>query len=112
MNTDNEKVLTKDDCHLQKQIDTIKILSDEREMSLNAGKTKLFIVNFTQNHQFTPLLQIPDTSKPLETIHETKLLGYWLTADMKPHKHVEYILGIAYKRLWAISKLKKAGVPP
>ena len=47
MNTDNEKVLTKDDCHLQKQIDTIKILSDEREMSLNAGGKKLFIVNFT-----------------------------------------------------------------
>ena len=31
---------------------------------------------------------------------------------MKPHKHVEYILGIAYKRLWAVSKLKKADVPP
>ena len=30
---------------------------------------------------------------------------------MKTHKHVEYKLEISYKRLWTISKLKKAGVP-
>ena len=29
---------------------------------------------------------------------------------MKAHRHVEYISKIAYKRLWAIRKLKKAGI--
>ena len=58
-----------------------------------------------------PLLQIPEAPEPIETKTETKLLGYWLTSDMKPHRHVQFILGIAYKRLWAISKLKKVGVP-
>ena len=29
---------------------------------------------------------------------------------MKPSKHVSHILEIAYKRLWAISRLKSAGV--
>ena len=30
---------------------------------------------------------------------------------MKTHRHIEYILSISYKRIWAIRKLKKAGVP-
>ena len=62
------------------------------------------------NFQFKPLLQIPDCVEPIETVIETKLLGYWLTTDMKPQKHVDHMLGICYKRLWAIPKLKRAGV--
>ena len=85
-------------------------LRDDREMSLNDDKTCLFIVNFTQNHQFQPLLQIPDCSEPLDVVLETKLLGYWLTKDMKTERHVKYMLEICYKRLWAIIKLKKAGI--
>ena len=61
LNSDAKKVLTKENTNLQTQIEAIKKISDEREMSLNAGKTKLFIVNFTKNHQFTPLLQIPES---------------------------------------------------
>ena len=38
------------------------------------------------------------------------MLGYWLTSDMKPHKHVKYMLTIVNKRIWAITKLKRAGV--
>ena len=79
-------------------------------MSLNDDKTCLFIVNFTQNHQFQPLLQIPGSSEPLDVVLETKLLGYWLTKDMKTERHVKYMLEICYKWLWAIIKLKKAGI--
>ena len=104
------KVLPKSNAHLQTQIELIKKLSDDREMSLNDDKTCLFIVNFTENHQFQPLLQIPDCSEPLDVVLETKLLGYWLTKDMKTNRHVEYMLEICYKRLWAIIKLKKAGI--
>jgi hypothetical protein len=105
------KVLPKENTELQSQIDVIKALSDCREMSLNTDKTTLFIVNFTQQHQFRPLLQIPGCVETIDRVLETKLLGYWFTIDMKPHRHVEHILGICYKRLWAILKLKKAGVP-
>ena len=104
------KVLPKQNTLLQSEIDSIKAVSDAREMALNSDKTCLFIVNFTRNHQFKPLLQIPSCPEPLEIVLETKLLGYWLTMDMKAHRHVEYILKIAYKRLWAIRKLKKAGI--
>ena len=95
---------------LQKEIETIKRISDEREMVLNPDKTKLMIINFTNLHQYKSLLTIPGSSSPIELTFETKLLGYWLTIDMKPAKHVEYVLGIAYGRLWAISRLKSAAV--
>ena len=104
------KLLPNSNTLLQSEIETIKAISDQREMVLNPGKTKLMIVNFTNLHQFQSLLTVPGSSSPIELTFETKLLGYWLTTDMKPEIHVNYILKIAYSRLWAISRLKSAGV--
>ena len=111
IDTNNDHILSKEHTYIQQQIDNIKDISDKREMSLNASKTFLLINNFTHNHQFTHNLQIPGTNSVIESKNETKILGYWLTTDMKAHRHVKHILDIAYKRLWALSKLKKAGVP-
>ena len=104
------KVLPNQNTIMQSEIETIKQLSDDREMVLNPDKTKLMIVNFTHLHQFQSLLTIPGSSSPVELCFETKLLGYWLTVDMKPSRHVEYILKIAYGRLWTITRLKAATV--
>ena len=73
-------------------------------------KTCLFVVNFTDNHQFKPLLKVPGEKDYLEVVHETKLLGYWFTDNMKPAVHIKYILSIVNKRIWPIRKLKFAGV--
>ena len=102
--------LPKPNTELQKQIDTIKNISDEREMSRNSDKTCLFILNFTDLYNFTPLFQIPGCNTLIDRVFETKLLGYWLTTDMKTHRHVEYLLSICYKRLWALPRLKKTGI--
>ena len=88
------KVLPKSNTELQKQIDSIKELSDLREMSLNSDKTCLFIINFTLKHQFRPLLQIPDCDSLITRVLETKLLGYWFTSDMKTHRHTQHLLSI------------------
>ena len=104
------KVLPASNSLLQDQIVTIKTISDQREMSLNSDKTCLFIVNFSHHHQFRPLLQIPGCNLPIERVLQTKLLGYWFTHDMKTYRHVEHLLGICYKRIWAIRKLKKNGI--
>ena len=103
------KILPGQNSLLQEEIIKIKQLSDNREMVLNAKKTKLFIANFTKIHQFKPMLFIPGESEPIEVILETKLLGYWLTSDMKPHKHVQYIVSRSLKRIFAIRRLKSAG---
>ena len=104
------KLLPKENTYLQSQINIVKQVSDRREMSLNTDKTCLFIVNFTHTNQFRPLLQIPGCDSLIDRVLETKLLGFWFTDDMKVNRHVEHILAICYKRLWAIPKLKKAGI--
>ena len=104
------KLLPNSNTVLQSEIEQVKLISDEREMVLNPDKTKLMIVNFTHDHQYQSLLTIPGSSSPIELTFETKLLGYWMTVDMKPDIHVSYILRIAYSRLWAISRLKAANV--
>ena len=104
------KILPPQNSLLQNEINRIKLISDQREMKLNAKKTCLFLVNFTKNHQFKPLLYIPGEFKPLEVVQETKLLGYWLTSDMKPKTHISYIVSIANKRMWVVCKLKHCGV--
>ena len=69
--TDN-LTLPKEHTELQKQIDTIKKLSDDREMSMNANKTFILVNNFTHNHQFIPHLRIPGFSDTIKTKNETK----------------------------------------
>ena len=104
------KVLPAENSLLQLEINKLKDISDLREMKLNSQKTCLFIANFTNSHQFKPLLKIPGATHTLEVVQEVKLLGYWFTSDMKAHRHVKFISSIVNKRMWAISKLKHAGV--
>ena len=56
------------------------------------------------------VLKIPDASSKIDLCFETKLLGYWLTSDLKPEKHISHILKVAYQRLWTITRLKAANV--
>jgi hypothetical protein len=104
------KLLPNQNTLMQSEIETIKHISDSREMVLNPDKTKLMVINFTHLHQFQSLLSIPGANSTIELTFETKLLGYWLTTDMKPSIHVQYVLKIAYGRLWTITRLKSAGV--
>ena len=104
------KLLPNQNTLLQSEIETIKTISDEREMVLNPDKTKIMVINFSNDHHFQSLLTVPGSSSPILLTFETKLLGYWLTSDMTPSIHVKYILSIAYGRLWAISRLKSAAV--
>ena len=55
--SNDDLVLPKEHTEIQNQIDIIKKLSDEREMSMNANKTFILVNNFTNNHQFIPQLK-------------------------------------------------------
>ena len=97
------KLLPNANTLLHSEIEKLKKISNAREMVLNPSKTKLMIVKFTVDHQYQSLLSIPGSSSPIELAFETKLLGYLLTVNMRPDKHIEYSLRIAYSRLWTIS---------
>lgn len=77
-------------------------------MMLNVKKTKEFIVSFLSNQPLLQPLQI--NNQHLETIYTTKLLGLYLTSDLKWTKHVDHICSKASKRLYALRLLKRNGV--
>ena len=70
------KVLVGENTYTQSELNTIKKISDSREMRLNSKKTLVFVANFTDTHQFRPLLTVPGAAVPLERALEHKLLGY------------------------------------
>ena len=95
---------------LQKEIDKVKNLSDKLHMKLNADKTKFFVTKYSQNYQFNPRITIPESSKPLEIVTTTKLVGVTLTPDLKFHQHVQNIVKKSYKKMWMLRRLKDFGV--
>ena len=62
------KVLPMKNTLLQREVERIKDISDSREMILNAKKTFIFTVNFSENHQFKPLITIPGQPEPLQVL--------------------------------------------
>ena len=77
-------------------------------MNLNVKKTKEFIVSFLKNQPSLQPLMIDN--QYLENVQTTKLLGVYLTSDLKWTKHVTHICSKASKRLYALRLLKRNGV--
>ena len=69
------KLLPNQNTLLQSEIETIKTISDEREMVLNPDKTKIMVINFSNDHHCQSLLTVPGSSSPILLTFETKLLG-------------------------------------
>ena len=77
-------------------------------MCINFKKTKELTVSFSKKTPHFHSLQID--GNVLETVKETKLLGVWLSSDLKWTTHIEYICRKASKRLYALRMLKRSGV--
>ena len=77
-------------------------------MNLNVKKTKEFIVSFLKYQPSPQPLMIDNQC--LEMVQTTKLLGVYLTSDLKWTKHVTHICSKASKRLYALGLLKRNGV--
>ena len=71
-------------------------------MKLNEKKTKNMIFNFTKKFQFTTKLAVND--KPIEIVKETKLLGTYLTEDLKWDKNTSEIVKSAWQRMQMLYK--------
>ena len=65
----------------QQYLENISVWTKNNKMKLNPKKTKNIFFNFTRNNQFTTDIRLED--EVLETLKETKLLGVYLTDDLK-----------------------------
>ena len=65
-------------------------------------KTKNIIFNYTNKYQFTTDLSVND--KNIEVVKETKLLGTYITDDLKWNKNTSEIVKKANKRMPILTK--------
>ena len=87
---------------LQKEIIKAKNVSYDLEMKINADKTKIFVVNFSKNHQFIPRFRVPGTPCDLEVVASTN--------DLKFHEHVQNLVKKGNNKLWMLRHLKQFSI--
>ena len=71
-------------------------------MKLNEKKTKNIIFNFSKKFQFNTSLSV--NNKEIEVVNETKLLGTFITNDLKWNKNTSELIKKANKRMLLLSR--------
>ena len=105
----DQKYLPSQNILTQSHVDNILQWTGENRMQLNGKKTKIMIINFTKNYQFSTRIHLGDDL--LEIIDETRLLGLEITSDLKFHKNTEVMIKKAYARMCILHKLYSFNVP-
>ena len=70
----------------QQHLNVINDWTKSKKMKLNEKKTKNIIFNFTKKYQFTTDLTV--NNKNVDIVKETKLLGTYITDDLKWDKNI------------------------
>ena len=91
----------------QQYINTIDQWSDNQKMILSQKKTKIMLINFTKNYQFSTRLQLKNNN--LEIVRETKILGMILTDDLKWDANCSYLIKKFYARMQLLLKVASFG---
>ena len=87
----------------QTHMDNICDWTEQRQMQLNEKKSKVMIINFTDNNQFSTRIKM--NGSLLDIIDSTRLLGTVVRSDMKWHDNTQYITQQGYQRMTMLRKL-------
>ena len=71
-------------------------------MKLNIKKTKNMIFNFSKKFQFTTKLSVENEN--IEIVKEVKLLGTYITDDLKWNKNTTELVKKSYKRMQLLNR--------
>ena len=84
---------------------------DILRMKLSPTKCKEMLINFMSNHNFivNPVVIGRNT---IERVMTYKLLGVYVSNDLKWNHHVEVIVQKGNRRLYSLRVLKQYGAPP
>ena len=93
----HNQIVTADNLKSQNHLKVINEWTKKKKMKLNIKKTKNMIFNFTKKFQFTTKLSVD--SEPIEMVNQTKLLGTYLTEDLKWDKNTSEIVKSAWQRM-------------
>ena len=101
----HNQFVNRNDLNTKGYLDKISKWTDD---NLMPKKSKVLLVNNTKKYQFTTSLEMKD--QVLEVVDEAKLLGTYITSDLKWNKNTDYLIKEANKRmrlLHAASKFVK-----
>ena len=99
---------TKEDDHLQEELDNITAWSAHHGLLINPQKTKL--MNF-QTSKSLPLPQLTLEKAPIEVVSSAMLLGLTIASDFSWKPHIKLVLQRARKRVFFLNRLKQARAP-
>ena len=81
----HNQIISADKLKSQQHLEDINNWTKRKKMRLNEKKTKNMIFNFSRKYQFITDFTVND--KSIEIVKETKLLGTFITEDLKWNKN-------------------------
>ena len=88
---------------LQNELNKIIKWSESNNMKINVTKTKELSITFLKNG--APMDRLTVYNQPLDLVPSSKLLGVYVSSDLKWSTHIDYICTKASKRLYALRTL-------
>ena len=101
----HNQIIQNDKLKSQQHVKDIDKWSKENQMKLNPKKCKNMIFNFSRKHQFSTSIQIND--EIIETVDSMKILGTYVSNDLKWDKNTDEIVKNSNKRLQILHSSSK-----
>ena len=101
----NNQFIQSKDLKSQQHLNIINDWTKKKKMKLNIQKTKNMIFNFTKKFQFSTNIELENNI--IETESETKLLGTYITNDLRWNKNTSEIVKSAFIRMQILNRVVK-----
>ena len=111
-NERTQQVLSADRNTLQEDLVSLNTFVSQKLMKIKESKTQVMKFNFTRNADFPPELMIEGFQNNLKEVEKSKLLGIIISNDLKWQENTSEICKKAYKRMWALRRMKVLDVDP
>ena len=97
--------------HLQKQLLKIEEFTIKNKMKINEHKSKIILFNRSKKYDFPPEFSFKN-GEQLEVLETTKLLGIFLSSDLRWEANTNYIYQKAMRKMWLLRRMKKLQLEP
>ena len=94
---------------LQEHLTELSKWTKDNNMLINPDKSKRMNISFSKNNQ--PFQSLKIDNEEVKVVDSLKLLGVWVSCDLKWDKHIDDVVNRAGKKLYMLSCLKKFGMP-
>jgi hypothetical protein len=91
---------------LQQNLNRVEEFTLTNQMKINERKSKVMIFNKSRNYDFPPEFAFSN-GEVLECLESTKLLGIYLTSDLRWKENCNQIFMKAMAKMWLLRRLKK-----